>query len=458
MIQAFINAFKIPDLRNKILFTFGIIAVFRLGAFIPTPGIDGARLAAFFESMARAQGSTFFGVMGLFSGGALQRMTIFALGIMPYISSSIIMQLMTVVVPQLEKLAKEGGEMGRKQINQYTRYGTIVLSVIQSFFIALWLENPQHFDGLEIVQFPGWGFRLLTVLTLTTGSTFIMWLGEQIQEKGIGNGMSLLVAAGILSRIPSAVGQMVRMMLPGNTAQGHVDPLVGIFMILVLIGMIVATVLLTQGERKIPVQYPKRIVGRKVMGGQSVFIPFKVNHGGVMPIIFAQSIILFPATIGVFVPNKYIQQISQALAHGAIGYMIFMMLLIIFFSYFYTAIQFNPVDVADNMKKHGGFIPGVRPGTPTAEYIDFIINRITLPGAIFLALVAVAPELLGGLLKIVANISIPYHVVDFFGGTALLIVVGVALDTIKQIESQLLMRHYEGFMAHGRIKGRQRGL
>ena len=451
MLQAFADTFKIPDLRKKILITFAVIAVFRLGTFIPTPGIDGAKLAQFFEQLARTQGGNLFGVMNLFSGGAIHRLTIFALGIMPYISSSIIMQLLTVVIPALEKLAKEG-EIGRKQINQYTRYGTVVLSIIQSFFIALWLENPARFGGLQIVQFPGWPFRLLTVLTLTTGSAFIMWLGEQIQEKGIGNGMSILVAAGILSRVPTAVFQIASLMKQGSSAQGagHMDALTVIFMVGIMVAAIVAVIMLTQGERKIPVQYAKRVVGRKVFGGQSTFIPFKVNNGGVMPIIFAQSIILFPATIGIFVPNHFIQQVSSTLAHGRVGYELFLMFLIIFFSYFYTAIAFNPVDVAENMKEYGGFIPGVRPGNPTAEYFDYIINRITLPGGIFLGIIAVAPDFLGKWL------SVPYQVADFFGGTALLIVVGVSLDTIKQIESQLLMRHYEGFMKRGRIRGRQR--
>lgn len=449
MLQAFANTFKIPDLRKKILITFGIIAVFRLGTYIPTPGIDGAKLSLFFANLEKGQG-TLFGVMNLFSGGAIHRLTIFALGIMPYISSSIIMQLLTVVIPALEKLAKEG-EMGRKKINQYTRYGTVVLSLIQSFFIALWLENPSRFGGLEIVASPGWPFRILTVITLTAGSAFIMWLGEQIQEKGIGNGMSLIVAVGILSRVPTAVSQIAALLRPGRGAgQGQMDPLTVIFMLAIMVAAIVAVVLLTLGERKIPVQYPKRVVGRKVMGGQSVFIPFKVNNGGVMPIIFAQSIILFPATIGVFIPNHFIQQVSASLTQGSVVYTILTMLLILFFSYFYTAIAFNPVDLAENLKKYGGFIPGVRPGSPTVEYFDFIINRITLPGGIFLAVIAVAPDVIGKML------SIPYQVADFFGGTALLIVVGVSLDTIKQIESQLLMRHYEGFMKRGRIRGRQR--
>ncbi|MCG3176419.1 MAG: Protein translocase subunit SecY [Candidatus Omnitrophica bacterium] len=450
MLRAFVDSFKIPDLKKKILFTFAIIAVYRFGTFIPTPGIDGGKLAVFFDNLSRTQGGTLFGVMNLFSGGAIHRLTIFALGIMPYISSSIIMQLLTVVIPRLEKLAKEG-ESGRKVINQYTRYGTIVLSVIQSFFIALWLENPAHFGGLEIVQFPGWPFRLLTVLTLTTGSTFIMWLGEQIQEKGIGNGMSLLISAGILSRVPTAAFQIGALMTSSGGGQSGpaMDPLKVILMLAIMVGAIVAVVLLTQGERKIPVQYAKRVIGRKVFGGQSTHIPFKVNNGGVMPIIFAQSIILFPATIGVFVPNTFIQQVSAALAQGTPMYLAMTVFLIVFFAYFYTAIAFNPVDVAENMKKYGGFIPGVRPGNATAEYFDWIINRITLPGSIFLALIAIAPDVVGKLL------GIPLQIADFFGGTALLIVVGVSLDTIKQIESQLVMRHYEGFMKHGRIKGRR---
>lgn len=451
MLRAFADTFKIPDLRRKILVTFFVIAVYRFGTFIPTPGIDGTKLALFFDNLAKSQGPNVFGVMNLFSGGALHRLTIFALGIMPYISSSIIMQLLTVVIPALEKLAKEG-EVGRRKINQYTRYGTIILSVIQSFFIALWLENYGPFRQLGIVEFPGWAFRILTVLTLTAGSTFIMWLGEQIQEKGIGNGMSLLITANILSRVPTAAYQIVTMMKPGaaQAAGGQMDFMKVLFMILIMVGAVVATILLTQAERKIPVQYAKRVVGRKVYGGQSTFIPFKVNNGGVMPIIFAQSIIMFPATIGVFLPNHFIQQIAGTLAHGKPAYEIMMMLCIVFFAYFYTAIAFNPVDVADNMKKYGGFIPGVRPGEPTAQYFDHIINRITLPGGIFLAMIAAAPDFIGMWL------SLPYQVADFFGGTALLIVVGVSLDTIKQIESQLIMRHYEGFMKRGRIRGRQR--
>lgn len=446
MISAFANAFKLPDLRKKILVTIGLLIVYRLGAHIPTPGIDGAKLAIFFDRLAQGQG-TLFGIMNMFSGGSIQRLTIFALGIMPYISSSIIMQLLTVVIPHLEKLAKEG-ELGRRKITQYTRYGTVGLAIMQSFFISLWLENPAHFGGLQIVPFGGWMFRVMTVLTLTTGTAFIMWLGEQIQEKGIGNGMSLIISAGILSRMPTGVMQLIMAVSPMDASKRTLDPLVAILMVAIMILAIIAVIMLTQGERKIPVQYAKRIVGRKVVGGQSTFIPFKVNQGGVVPIIFAQSIILFPATIAAFLPNPMLQQVAQQLRPGDLVYTVPYVFLIVFFCYFYAAISFNPIDVADNMKKYGGFIPGVRPGRPTAEFFDYIINRITLPGGVFLALIAVFPDMLTRLLKV------PHLVADFFGGTALLIVVGVALDTMKQIESQLLMRHYEGFMKRGRIRGR----
>jgi preprotein translocase subunit SecY len=357
------------------------------------------------------------------------------------------MQLLTVVIPALEKLAKEG-EAGRRTLTQWTRYGTIALALMQSFFIALWLEQPDRFYGLQIVPQPGWGFRLLTVLTLTTGTAFIMWLGEQIQERGIGNGMSLVITAGIISRVPTAIYQVVGLISPLDPGRRQMDPLVAIVMFGVMVAAIVAVVMLTQGERKIPVQYAKRIVGRKVFGGQSTYIPFKVNQGGVIPIIFAQSLILFPATIGVFIPNRMIQNVAQSLQIGGTVYSILYVLLIVFFCYFYAAISFNPIDVSDNLKKYGGFIPGVRPGRPTAEFFDYIINRITLPGGAFLALIAIFPDLLTRYFKI------PYLVADFFGGTGLLIVVGVALDTMKQIESQLLMRHYEGFMKRGRIRGR----
>jgi preprotein translocase subunit SecY len=448
MLEAFVNTFKIPDLRKKILLTLALIAVYRVGTYIPTPGVDGAKLAIFFGNLARSQGGALFGIMNMFSGGAISRLTIFALGIMPYISASIILQLLTAVIPALEKLAKEG-EAGQKKIVQYTRYGTVLLAVVQSFFIAVWLENPARFQGLQIVQFPGWSFRILTVITLTSGTAFIMWLGEQIQEYGIGNGMSLIITAGIVSRIPTAMYQVYSLFSPFAPEKAQLDPLTLILMTVMLVGVIVAVILVTQGQRKIPIQYAKRVVGRKVYGGQSTFIPLRVNQGGVIPIIFAQSIILFPATIAGFIPNQTFQKIAMSLTKGEWVYNISYAILIIFFSYFYAAISFNPIDVADNMKKYGGFVPGVRPGKQTAEYLDFIMTRITLPGSLFLALIAVFPSIISGLLKI------PYLVASFFGGTGLLIIVGVMLDTMKQIESHLLMRHYEGFMKKGRIRSRR---
>ncbi len=447
MLEAFVNILKIPDLRKKIMFTLGLIAVYRVGTYIPTPGIDGAKLAQFFAHLAQTQGGALFGIMNMFSGGAISRLTIFALGIMPYISSSIILQLLTAVIPALEKLAKEG-EAGHKKIVQYTRYGTILLSIIQSFFIALWLENPARFQGLQIVQFPGWSFRILTVITLTSGTAFIMWLGEQIQEYGIGNGMSLIITAGIVSRIPTALYQLYALFSPFAPEKAQLEPFTLILMVVMLVTVVVAVIVVTQGQRKIPIQYAKRVVGRKIYGGQSTFLPLRVNQAGVIPIIFAQSIILFPATIAGFIPSQGFQRFAQMLTRGEWVYNSIYALLIIFFAYFYTAITFNPIDISDNMKKYGGFVPGIRPGRQTAEHLDFIMTRITFPGAIFLAVIAVFPSVISGWLKI------PYLVASFFGGTGLLIIVGVMLDTMKQIESHLLMRHYEGFMKKGRLKAR----
>lgn len=447
MLEAFGNILKIPDLRKKILFTLILLAVYRIGTYIPTPGIDGAKLADFFAKLAQQQGGALFGIMNMFSGGAISRMTIFALGIMPYISSSIILQLLTAVIPALEKLSKEG-EAGHKKIIQYTRYGTIILSVIQSFFIALWLENLSRTQMMGIVPNPGLAFRLLTVITLTSGTAFIMWLGEQIQEYGIGNGMSLIITAGIISRIPVALAQLGALLSLAAPEKAQLEPFTLILMLVMLIAVVVAVIVVTQGQRKIPIQYAKRIVGRKVYGGQSTFLPLRVNQAGVIPIIFAQSIILFPATIAGFIPHKGFQAFAQALTRGEWLYNSIYALLIMFFAYFYTAITFNPVDIADNMKKYGGFVPGIRPGRQTAEYLDFIMTRITFPGAIFLAIIAVLPSLISGWLKI------PYLVASFFGGTGLLIIVGVMLDTMKQIESHLLMRHYEGFMKKGKLKAR----
>ncbi len=449
MLKALANSFKIPDLRKKLLFTLGIIAFYRLGCYVPTPGINGAALAQFFDNLAKTQGGTLFGIMGMFTGGAIIRLTIFALGIMPAISASIIMQLLTVVIPHLEKLAKEGGEAGRRQINQYSRYLTVVLGIIQSTFISIWVQNPRHFQGIQIVQNPGLSFVLLAVITLTSGTAIIMYLGEQITEKGIGNGMSILIAASIISRMPTALVQLINMVSPFQAARRQIEPITVAFMAIMMVGVIVGIITITQGQRKIPVQYAKRVVGRKVYGGQSTYIPLRVNQAGVIPIIFAQSIILFPATVAGFIQNPALQRVASSLVRGQLLYTLIYSALIIFFAYFYTAITLNPVDLAENMKKYGGFIPGIRPGRPTAEFFDFVLTRITLPGAIFLAIIAVLPDMVGGWMKI------PYLVASFFGGTGLLIIVGVMLDTMRQIESQLLMRHYEGFMKSGRLKGRR---
>ncbi len=443
-----INCFKIPDLKKRLLITAALITIYRIGCYVPTPGIDGAALAEFIARIAKTQGGALFGIINMFSGGAMERLTIFALGIMPYISSSIIMQLLTAVVPALEKIAKEG-KAGYQKINQYTRYGTVVLSLVQSFFIALWLEDPARFEGLKIVLFPGWGFRILTVLTLTTGTIFIMWLGEQIQERGIGNGISLVITAGIVSRIPSALHQLFVLVSPMNAANRQIQPFTLILMAVFLVAVVFSVIMITQGQRKIPVQYARRIVGRKIFGGQSTYIPLKVDTSGVIAIIFAQSIILFPATLASFIPNPAFQNLAQAMVRGHWLYTAVYALLIVFFCYFYTAIVFNPHDLAENMKKYGGFIPGVRPGAATEEFLDFVMTRITLAGALFICFIAIFPD------AIMAWLKVPYLVASFFGGTGILIIVGVMLDTVKQIESHLLTHHYEGFIKGSRIKGRR---
>lgn len=448
MINALINSFKIPDLKRRILITGALLLVYRIGCFVPTPGIDGVALAEFFARIAKTQGGALFGIINMFSGGAMERLTIFALGIMPYISASIILQLLTAIVPALEKLSKEG-KVGHEKINQFTRYGTVVLSLIQSFFIALWLENPAHFDGLRIVMHPGLGFRFITVVTLTTGTIFIMWLGEQIQERGIGNGISLVITAGIISRIWPAGHQLFVLISPFSPSRRQIQPITLLIMAIFLVLVVFAVILITQGQRKIPVQYARRVVGRKIYGGQSTYIPLKVDTSGVIAIIFAQSLILFPATIASFIPNPAFQQFAQGLTRGQVLYTVVYALLIIFFCYFYTAIVFNPQDLSDNMKKYGGFIPGIRPGDSTTNYLDFIMTRITLAGAIFIAIIAIFPDF------IMAWLKVPYLIASFFGGTGILIIVGVMLDTIKQVESHLLMHHYEGFIKVGRIKGRR---
>lgn len=451
MLQALGNAFKIPELRNKILFTLGIVVIYRIGAYVPTPGIDGYALNQFFQSISNTPGGMLFGIMGMFSGGALQKATIFALGIMPYISASIILQLLTVVIPHLEKLAKEGGEEGRRKIIQYTRYTTVILGLIQTFFISLWLENPNAFQGMVIVPNPGWGFRLMTILTLTTGTAFIMWLGEQIDQRGIGNGMSILITVGIIESIPTALWQTVVLVSPFDPARQQLAYWKLVIMVVLFVAVVLGVISIIQGQRRIAVQYAKQIRGHRVFGGGSTYLPLKVNQAGVIPIIFAQSVILFPATIGAFIRTPWMQNMVTVISPGHWLYETIYAFFIIFFTFFYTAITFNPIDVSNNLQKYGGFIPGIRPGKNTAEYLDYTMTRIAFSGAIFLAVIALIPSVLSSS-KV---LNIPFLIASFFGGTGLLIIVGVILDTAKAIESQLLMRHYEGFLKKGRIKGRR---
>jgi len=429
------NAAKIADLRRRLFFTFAMLAVYRIGVAIPTPGIDGKALAAFFQQAS----STVFGLVNLFSGGALERFSIFALGIMPYISASIILQLLTVVVPALERLSKEG-EQGRRKITQYTRYSTVALSLLQGFFISVGLEQIQAPGGSSVVFNPGWEFRLMTMITLASGTAFIMWLGEQITERGIGNGISLIIFAGIVASIPSAVTTTTEFV-----REGELSILVLLLILAAMVGVVAAVIFMERGQRRIPVQYAKRVIGRKIYGGQSSHLPLKVNTAGVIPPIFASSVLIFPATIASFADHPWAQAAANALDPGSLVYNLAYVMMIVFFCYFYTAVVFDPNDVAENMKKYGGFIPGIRPGQRTAEYIDRVLSRITLSGAIYIAIICVLPNLLIG------SFNVPFY----FGGTALLIVVGVALDTVAQIETQILMRNYEGFMKGGRLRGRR---
>ena len=425
------NIFKIPELRQRILFTLAMLAVYRMGAHIPTPGINNEALGEFL----REKGGALMGFLDIFSGGALSRLTVLALGIMPYISASIILQLLTVVVPHLSKLAKEG-ERGRKKIIQYTRFGTVLICLIQSFGISVGLEGMN--DG-AFVQSPGWPFRIMTMITITAGTTFLMWLGEQITERGIGNGISLIIFSGIVAMMPAAII---------NTYQLYETGELGTLLLMVLgimmLGVMAAIVFLESGRRKVPVQYAKRVVGRKVYGGQSTHIPLKINTAGVIPPIFASSIIAFPATITGFVTVPWVKAIGTHLAPGSMVYTGLYVVMIVFFCFFYTAVVLNPVDMADNMKKYGGFIPGIRPGQKTSDYIYRILTRITFVGSIYLAVVCVIPEYL------IYNLNMPFY----FGGTSLLIVIGVGLDTAQQIETHMITRNYEGFMRRGRIKGR----
>ena len=435
MLESFGNIFKIRELRQRVLFTLMILVVYRVGGHIPTPGIDTKALAQFFATA----GSTLFGLYDLFVGGAFYKATIFALGIMPYISASIILQLLGTVVPFLQRLQKEGEE-GRRKITQYTRYGTVGIAALQALGTAVFLESISAGPGMPVVPHPGLGFKLLTVLTFTSGTIFIMWLGEQITGRGIGNGISLIIFIGIIARFPQSVFDEIR-----ELAAGRRGLFVEVFLVALMVGAVMAIIMVTRAQRRIPVQYPKRVVGRKVYGGQATHIPLSVNTAGVIPIIFAQSIMFAPQTLVSFFPRaEWLQSFSAYFNPGSILYSIVYGMVIVFFAFFYTAIVFNPVDLADNMKKYGGYIPGIRPGKRTSEYIDRVLTRITLPGAIFFAVIAVLPYLL------ISRFNVQYY----FGGTSILIVVGVALDTLQQVESHLVMRHYDGFMKRGRIRGR----
>jgi preprotein translocase subunit SecY len=454
------NIFAVSELRNRVLFTLALLGVFRIGGRIVTPGVDIRALEEFAQQLGK---NSMFGLYDMFTGGNLAKVTIFALGIMPYISSSIILQLLTVVWPYLEKLSKEG-ELGRRKITQYTRYGTIALCIVQSLGIAFFLERNTTPSGFHLVTSAGWGFRLMTILTLSTGTAFVMWLGEQITERGIGNGMSLIIFAGIVVNFPRAVMTTLEQMRTGQIG------LIRIVILMALMAAVVAAIIFVErGHRRVTVQYAKRVVGRRMYGGSSTHIPLKVNTGGVIPVIFASSILAFPATIASAFKGPWVDPIVQQLNVGMPLHNLLYVAGIIFFAYFYTAIIFNPDDVAENMRKYGGFIPGIRPGKRTAEYIDTILARITLAGALYLAVIAILPQwlmsgfrvapipLIGDWLDSVLPrfITEGMNITFFFGGTSLLIVVGVAMDTVQQVESQLIMRHYDGFMKKTRLRGRR---
>lgn len=459
MIKIIRNIFSIPDLRKRVIFTLLLLAVYRIGAQIPNPGISASALQEFWE----AQRGTILGFVDLFSGQNMSKMTIFALGIMPYISASIILQLLQVVWPYLERLSKEG-ELGRKKITQYTRYGTLVICMIQSWAISLWLQSQQSPGGARIVPNPGIDFIFLTVLTLTTGTVFIMWLGEQISERGIGNGISLIIFAGIVVSFPQAIQSVI-----SGLQTGDITPLRVIFLMILMLSVVAIIVFVERGQRRIPVSYAKRVVGRKIYGGQSTHLPLRVNTGGVIPIIFAASIITIPSTLAQFVRIPVFRTIAEQFSPGMPLNSLLYVFAIIFFTYFYVSIIFNPNDVADNLKKYGGFIPGIRPGKNTSDFIDGVLSRITLIGAVYLAAIAILPEFMitgfkvhtlpfiGGFLdqNLPKWFTQGLNVNFYFGGTSILIVVGVAMDTLQQIEAQLVMRHYDGFMRRGRIRGRR---
>ncbi len=465
MIESLQNIFRIPDLRRRVFYTLGLLAVYRIGGHIYVPGVNSHALMEWF----RSQGGSVFGMFDLFAGGNFSRFTIFALGIMPYVSASIILQLATVIFPYLEKLSKEG-EVGRKKITQWTRYGTIILSVLQAFGIALWLQKAVSPNAAVPIAPDGWGFRLMTVITLTTGTAFIMWLGEQISERGIGNGISLLIFAGIIVGLPRAVAGIW-----DQVSTQQLSPIALIVLGALMVGVIAGVVLVERAQRKIPIQYARRVVGRRVYGGSTTYLPLRVNTAGVIPVIFASSILAIPQSLLMLESlQQYrpIQVLHQQIQYSMPYYNLLYLVLIIFFCFFYTSIIFNPMDTADNMKKYGGFIPGIRPGKQTSLYIDKILTRITFGGAIYLGLISILPVfLISGLrlhliwppalgdffdrvlvLDFLKNgLNVPFY----FGGTSLLIVVGVAMDTVQQIESQLIMRHYDGFLKGTRMRGRR---
>jgi preprotein translocase subunit SecY len=439
MLQTFNSLIKIPDLRKRIIFVLLMCIVYRLGSIIPVPMINAAALNSYMSNM----NNTLFGLYDMFVGGSFTKMSIFALGIMPYISSSIILQLLGSVVPYFQRLQKEGDE-GRKKITQFTRYGTVLLGAAQAFGIAKWLETQTASNGVPIVTNPGFGFTLLVVLTVTAGTVFIMWLGEQMTEHGIGNGISLLIFLGIVARFPFALKMQI-----AELQAGTMSIFTGVFLIVLMVAITASVVMLTQGQRRIRVQYPKKVIGRKIYSGQSTYIPLRVNTAGVIPIIFAQAIMFVPSTIAVLVPWESLRFLQNVFGPNHPVYWFFYGLLIIFFTYFYTAIVFNPVDLADNLKKYGAVIPQKPPGKKTAEYIDRILTRITLPGSVFLAIIAIMPYFIGNIFKV------NYSFASFFGGTGLLIVVGVALDTLQQLEAKMVERHYDGFIKGGRLRGRR---
>lgn len=459
MISAFTNTLKIPELRSRVMFTLLLLVVVRIGAAVSCPGINASVLQAWFAAQGTQAGGSLAALLNIFSGGALENCAVFSLGVMPYISASIMIQLLTAVIPRLGKLAKEDG--GRQKIMQYTRYATIALCVVQGYYLSLSFEDPKlspflggivdtiNKMGVQLVSDPGMVFRVMTVITLTAGTMFLMWLGDQITDRGVGNGMSLIISVGIVAQLPSALVQAWKTFVPTGGQASQVNPMVLVLMVAFLFIVIAAVICVTQAQRRISVQYAKRVVGRKVYGGQTQYMPLKVNYAGVMPIIFAQALLVFPSTIATMVFNSSdkAQKVVAMLNDGWLHYTLFGAM-IFFFSYFWVATQFQPQQIAEDLKKYGGYVPGVRPGKPTADFLDFTMTRLTFAGAIFLTIIAILPQMLSHQLKV------PYTTAQFFGGTSLLIIVGVVLDTMRQIEAHLIQRHYDGFLRKGRIRGR----